>query len=96
MALSTFSFTKTISYCKSNNICSHITIILHREPVGGRNCFLGHGVTYRVAEQATASARLQLRKRVWSLTLGSCLPAGAKVFGFTQICVKVNCSKCCS
>ena len=65
--------------------------ILHREPVGGRNCFLGHGVTYRVAEQATASARLQMRKRVWSLTFGSCLPAGAKVFGFTQICVKVNC-----
>ena len=75
MALSTFCFTKTISYCKSNNICSHIIQNLYREPVGGRNCFLGHGVTSgllnRLLPLLFAVAAKSLGPGIWPLPVCS-------------------------
>ena len=42
--------------------------ILHREPVGGRNCFLGHGVTFGLLNRLLPLQYLQSQLRVWYYT----------------------------
>ena len=43
-------------------------IFLHREPVGGRNCFLGHGVTCGLLNRLLPLQYLQSQLRVWDYT----------------------------
>ena len=43
-------------------------IFLHREPVGGRNCFLGHGVTFGLLNRLLPLQNLQSQLRVWDYT----------------------------
>ena len=43
-------------------------MFLHREPVGGRNCFLGHGVTFGLLNRLLPLQYLQSQLRVWYYT----------------------------
>ena len=64
-----YFFSKANSFIKFHKLSIlKAYISLHHERVGGRNCFLGHGVTFGLLNRLLPLQNLQSQLRVWDYT----------------------------